>query len=275
MPEAGGKRPVVPERLLLDVANLGQSAAGQPQQGGQFRVAERGLLARALNLDETSAAGHDDVHVDLGRHVLGVIQIEHGLAIHDPHADCRHAVAQGRNRQTWNCFDRIDQCNHRAGNAGRARSAVGFQHVTVDKDRPLAQGIQIDNRAQASPNESLDFGRAAVDFADIPSFSRAGAARKHAVFGRDPAAALSGHPRRNLKLDASGTQHGRAARRDQHAAGRGAGVTALNGNRSQHVAGAAIVAHRFDFSGRSGCWWSGCDYQSTMRPGTAPLALGA
>ena len=87
--------------------------------------------------------------------------------------------------------DRVDQRDEGAGDAGGARAAVGFQHVAIDGDRPLAERVEIDDRPQAAADQPLDFGGAAVDLADVAPFARAGAAGQHAVFGRDPAAALA------------------------------------------------------------------------------------
>ncbi len=46
-----------------------------------------------------------------------------------------------------------------------ARAAVGFEHVAIDGDRPLADGRQVDHRPQAAADQPLDFRRAAVDVA--------------------------------------------------------------------------------------------------------------
>ena len=58
---------------------------------------------------------------------------------------------------------RIDQRDEGAGDAGRARAAVGFEHVAVDEDRPLAERVEIDDGPQAAADQPLDFGRAAVE----------------------------------------------------------------------------------------------------------------
>src|SRR5499433_742221 len=56
---------------------------------------ERRALSRALDLDECTGTRHDDVHVDLGRRVFRVVQVEHRLAVDDPDADGRHTVTNG------------------------------------------------------------------------------------------------------------------------------------------------------------------------------------
>ena len=49
----------------------------------------------------------------------------------------------------------VDQGDQGAGDAGRARAAVGFKHVAVDRDRPLAERNQIDHGSQATADEPL------------------------------------------------------------------------------------------------------------------------
>ena len=82
------------ERFVLGIAQFGNAVTGQLQQSGQVVVAEGGFFAGALHFDESAAAGHHDVHVDLGVDVFDVIEIEHRPAVDDAHADRRHAVAQ-------------------------------------------------------------------------------------------------------------------------------------------------------------------------------------
>ncbi len=59
----------------------------------------------------------------------------------------------------------VDQRDERAGDAGGARAAVGFEHVAVERDRALAERVQIDDRPQAAADQPLDFRGAAVDLA--------------------------------------------------------------------------------------------------------------
>ena len=49
----------------------------------QPRAAEGEALGGALHLHELAGAGHHHVHVDLGRGVLGVVQVEQRLTVHD------------------------------------------------------------------------------------------------------------------------------------------------------------------------------------------------
>src|SRR5262249_42294414 len=71
-------------------------AADAGLRDGQERVqpgaAERHLFSGPLHLHELAGAGHDDVHVDLGGRVLGVVQVQERQALDDTDADSRDAV---------------------------------------------------------------------------------------------------------------------------------------------------------------------------------------
>ena len=49
-----------------------------------------------------------------------------------------------------------------SGNRCRAGAAVGLDDVAVDGDLPLAERSEIDDGAQAAPDQALDFDRASV-----------------------------------------------------------------------------------------------------------------
>src|SRR5688572_6278595 len=85
-----GKRP------LLRRIDLPDSAGGEIEQTVEIVARERTVLARALNLDETTLAAHDDVHVDVRGHILDIVEIEARLALDQPHTDRRDAALHGR-----------------------------------------------------------------------------------------------------------------------------------------------------------------------------------
>src|SRR5262249_19641575 len=93
-------------------------------------------------------------------------------------------------------------------------------HVAVDDQRAFAKLLEIHDRAQAAPDQTLDFERtpallAAGRFAFI---ARAGGTRKHSVFGRDPTRALAFQEGRDLFFDRYGAEHARVTEFDQHGA---------------------------------------------------------
>ena len=48
------------------------------------------LLAGALELDHLTGVGGDEVHVDLGMAVLGIIQVKQRIAVDNAHGDGSH-----------------------------------------------------------------------------------------------------------------------------------------------------------------------------------------
>ena len=176
--------------------------AREVQQLVEFVAAEGVALGRALHLDEAAAAVHDDVHVGLGVRVLGVIQVEHRHAAVDarprPRPPGRAADSRCSARRFEQRIDRVGERDEAAGDRRGARAAVGLQHVAVDRDRALAERLQVDHRAQRAADQALDLLRAAGLLAArrLARRARMGGARQHAVFGRDPAlaAARAGTP---------------------------------------------------------------------------------
>src|SRR6185437_1561342 len=71
------------QHLGLKVEDLGDSVLGQPEEVVELAAAERKSLRRALHLDETPGGRHDDVHVDLGAYVLGVVEVEERNRVDD------------------------------------------------------------------------------------------------------------------------------------------------------------------------------------------------
>jgi len=84
-----------------------------------------------------------------------------------------------------------------------------WQNVAVYADLALAEKGQIDDGAQAAPDQPLDLLGAAA----LPAAGRLavgpgrGRARQHAVFGRHPALAAVAQKRRHPLLDRGGAEH--------------------------------------------------------------------
>ena len=76
-------------------------------------------------------------------------------------------------------FKRQMQRNPGAGDGSAARAAIGSQHIAIQRDGHLAHRLQIRDRAQAAPNQALDFLRAAGLLAarGFPVTPRVGGAR--------------------------------------------------------------------------------------------------
>jgi hypothetical protein len=72
----------------------GDAREREVQQRVQLGAAERRALGRPLHLDELAVTGRHDVHVGAGAHVLGVVEVQHGTAVDDAHADGGDAAHQ-------------------------------------------------------------------------------------------------------------------------------------------------------------------------------------
>ena len=77
----------LPDNLSLITHELPDSGIGEREQRVHLGSVERLCLGRALDFDEQSGGGLDDVHVHVRARVLGVGQVEHRRAADD--ADAR------------------------------------------------------------------------------------------------------------------------------------------------------------------------------------------
>ena len=62
----------------------------------ELLLAEGFLLCRALHLDDAAGAGHDEIGVGLRFEVLGIVEVENGLAAIEAARHGGDMVAQGR-----------------------------------------------------------------------------------------------------------------------------------------------------------------------------------
>ena len=100
-----------------------------------------------------------------------------------------------------------------AGDRGRARAAIGLQHIAIDLDLQFAEFFAIDHRAQTAADQALDFLRAArlLALGGFAVGAFMGRARQHAVLGGDPAEACVAQKGRHFFIEARGAQHMRLA----------------------------------------------------------------
>ena len=140
----------------------------------------------------------------------------------------------------------VDQGHVGAGDGGGARAAVGLDDVAVQVDGALAEGLEVDHRAQGAPDEALDLhGAPALAAArGLARHALGGRARQHAVLGRDPALPGAAQEARHLLEHARVAQHARVAELDQHRALGMLGVAARDADGPQLVGGASARSHR-------------------------------
>jgi hypothetical protein len=135
------------DRLLF----LNKSAHTGPaefQKEVQFLSGIRLSLGSTLYFDKQLAAGHDDIHVNLRRGVLQVIEVQARLACHDPHAHCRDIVQE---RMTVEQV-RFLQLRHgkseshkRTGYGSGTSASIRLNHIAVNPYRSLSEGLQVDD----------------------------------------------------------------------------------------------------------------------------------
>jgi hypothetical protein len=56
-----------------------------------------------------------------------------------------------------NNVKRIDEGDKGAVDRSSSRAAIGFENVAVDPECAFANAVQVDDGAQAAPDQSLDF----------------------------------------------------------------------------------------------------------------------
>src|SRR6516165_11280536 len=147
------------ERRALMPSELGDPRPGEPQHFGEQRLVERGTLGRRLNLDDPAGASQHEIRVGFGLGVLGIIEVEHRRPGDDPAGDRSHAVAQwqaGQEPARDQPLARLVQSHIAASHRRGAGTAIRLQHVAIDADLALAEPGQVDDRAQAAPDQPLD-----------------------------------------------------------------------------------------------------------------------
>jgi len=135
---------------------------------------------------------------------------------------------------------RRDKCT---GDAGRARTAIGLQHVAVQVDGALAEFFEVKHRPHGSSDQTLDFLGAARLFAArcLAVAAGVGSAGQHAVFSCDPAFARTFFVAGDFFFYRRGTKHLGVAKLDQYRAFGVHGVVTGDAHRAQLVSGAGVA----------------------------------
>ncbi|MNT29307.1 hypothetical protein D3C72_1650390 [compost metagenome] len=187
-----------------------------------------------------AVAGHHHVHVGFAAGVFLVVEIQQRHAVDDADRNRRHVLAQRVFAELaggQQAVDGIGQRDVGTGDAGGAGTAVGLDHVAIDLDLTLAELGQVHHRAQAAPDQALDFLGAAGLLATgrLAAHAAVGRARQHAVFGGDPALALALQEAGHGFVNAGGADHLGVAEFDQYRSFGVAGVIAGNADAAQRV----------------------------------------
>ncbi len=126
----------------LKGADFLEAFLGEGDEAEELLVGKSRFLAAALNFDEFSLAGHDDVEIYLGVLVLNVRKIEELAAFVEANAHGGDGVGE---RVFWNtlgveeCLDGEAGGKVGAGDRCGAGAAVGLQHVAVDPESVFSE----------------------------------------------------------------------------------------------------------------------------------------
>ncbi len=185
---------------------------GQTHQLHELFLGKGVFFGRSLNFNNPAASGQYEIGVGLGIGVFGIIEIQNRIIVKYPARHGGNMIGQRHDRQkslVLQTRDRLVQGHIGAGDRGRAGAAIGLDYVAVDGDLALAEGLHIGHGAQGTPNQALDFHRAARLLAGggLAPHARSGGPGQHAVFGGDPARSLALQKRRDTFFQTGGAQH--------------------------------------------------------------------
>jgi hypothetical protein len=172
----------------------------------ELRTGEHPVLTGALHFDEVVGLAHHDVGVDTGADILGVGQIETGLAVDDSHGNGGHQRPERRfdSGATGEPGAGVMERHARAGNARGAGAPVGLQHITIDPNGVFAEGHRPHRRAKGAADQALNFLASPARTVPLARGALARGARQHRVLGGDPAFASPFLERRRASFDARG-----------------------------------------------------------------------
>src|SRR5271165_2554468 len=134
------------------------AGARKVEQLIELVAAKRVAFGGALNLDETAAAVHDDIHVGFGVRVLGIVQINERRSPVDADGDRGHLPVQrvrAKHAPLDQHIDRVGERHEAARDRCGARAAVGLQDIAIDRHGTFAQALEIDDRAQGPADQTL------------------------------------------------------------------------------------------------------------------------
>ena len=177
------------------------------------------------------------------RRVLRVVEVEQRLAVDDADRD-RGDRARERLREP-EAVERALRRDVRAADRGAARAAVGLEDVAVEPDRPLAERLEVDDRAHRAADQPLDLDRPPALLAArglalgaLAGRRRAGASTRRSSSRGPSRAASAARPPRSTPC--RGRASCPATRAPSRAAARGSRVDDLE--RPQLVGPAPVLA---------------------------------
>jgi len=172
------------------------------------------FFASCLNFDKATRTGHDYIHVDLGVTIFGVIEIENDLIFEEADTDGGYGGTEGIGGHApsdLQAFDSSAQSKTGSGDGRGAGAAVGRENIAINPEAAGSECGEIDHRAEATTEETLNLGGTSVDLAArrVASFAAGGRSREHRVFrGKPPSRdVLIFHPAGNSFVYAGGADY--------------------------------------------------------------------
>ena len=167
------------DRLALEFEEFADTVAAEVKESGCFFAGESCFFAAALDFHELAFFGHDDVEVDGGVSVFGVVQVEEGFAFVYSSADGGDELSEGKIFEFSGVHEAVESDGDgdaTAGDGGGAGSTVGLEDVAIEPEGAGAEFFEVDNGAEGPADEALDFRRSSIEatLGDIAGFSSEG-----------------------------------------------------------------------------------------------------
>jgi hypothetical protein len=145
----------------------------------KFSSTEIMFFASCLNFDKATRTGHDNIHVDLGVAIFGVVEIENDLIFEEADTDGGDGGAEGISGHApsdLQAFDSSAQSKAGSGDGRGTGAAVGREHIAINPEAAGSEGGEIDHGAKAATEETLNLGGTSVDFTTrrVASFATGG-----------------------------------------------------------------------------------------------------
>src|SRR5579883_14687 len=192
---------------FLQIDKLSDALFRKRREGGHAFFREGRLLRGCLNLNDEPLARKDEIGIGLGLRVLGIVEIQHRLALADAAGYGCNLVFQNAvldHISRTHPLKAIMQRHPCAGNGRGSCASIGLQNVAIDTDLPLAESLQIDDGAERAANKALNFLAAPrlMSGCGFTACALCRRSRQHPILRRYPSASLPFQPGRNAVFEA-------------------------------------------------------------------------
>jgi hypothetical protein len=137
------------QSLILYLGESWDGSQGEIDHAVQLRATEAPLFSCPLNLDHFRSGGGHHIHVDLGRLILGGVEIEQRLTADNADRDGCYLTDKGPPLQITLEKSRSDSLHGGdvcTRDARSARPTIGLQDITVEGKGVIGKTFQIQYR---------------------------------------------------------------------------------------------------------------------------------